>query len=183
MRPTSSLLATALLSAALAVTTLALAQADDDDDDQDATLGRVVKEAPVTLQQGFAASSREGTPISGKFEIEVDGAQLSVYTTKGGGFSEVIVDHRTGRIAKVIAITEGNDLVHARQQMTLMKDAGRSLEQLTQQALSGHPGFSAVSATPALREQPGYGGAVVKIVLTNGTEWQTVYEGLGKGSE
>ena len=176
MRVTASVLLTGVLCGFLAAGSLAFAQMDDDDDDQDAVLGRVVKEAPISLEQGFAASSREGTPISGKFELEVDGAQLSVYTAKGETFSEVIVDHKTGRIAKVIAIAEGNDLVDARNQLAVMKEAYRSLEDTTASTLIRHPGLRTVSATPGRKD----GAPVVKVVLTNGTEWTTVYEALQK---
>jgi len=179
MRVTASVLLTGVLCGFLAAGSLAFAQMDDDDDDQDAVLGRVVKEAPISLEQGFAASSREGTPISGKFELEVDGAQLSVYTAKGETFSEVIVDHKTGRIAKVMPITEGNDLIDARSELAVMKEAYRSLGDTTASALGTHPGFRTVSATPGRKD----GAAVVKVVLTNGAEWTTVYEPLQKESD
>lgn len=179
MRLTASVLLTGVLCGFLAAGSVAFAQMDDDDDDENPVLGRVVKEAPVSLEQGFAASSREGTPISGKYELEVDGAQLSVYTVKGGAFAEVIVDHKSGRIAKVIAITEGNDLVDARNQLAVMTGAQRSLGDTTASALSTHPGFRTVSATPGRKD----GAAVVKVVLTNGAEWTTVYESLQKESD
>jgi hypothetical protein len=152
---------------------LAIAQ-EDDDDDGDAVLGAVVKNAPVSLQQGFAASSKEGRPISGKFEFEVDGAQLSVYTAKDAAYSEVIVDHRSGRIAKVIPIVDGNDLIAARKQAEMTRQAQRSLEEVTESALKNHRGYHAVSATPGLKD----GSNMVKVVLTNGNEWKTVYEPL-----
>jgi len=74
-----------LLIAALAAVSVVFAQQDDDDDD-DAALGGLVMSAPVGLGQGFAASSGEGVPISGKFEIGKDVAQLSVYTAKNDFF-------------------------------------------------------------------------------------------------
>lgn len=176
MRVTAAVLLAGVVCGFLAAGSLALAQMDDDDDDENPVLGRVVKEAPISLEQGFAASAREGTPISGKFELEVDGAQLSVYTVKGEAFSEVIVDHKTGRIAKVIPITEGNDLIDARSQLVLMKEAYRSLEDTTASAVGAHPGFRTVSATPGRKD----GAVVVKVVLTSGAEWTTVYEPLRK---
>ena len=58
------------------------------------------------LDQGFKASEGEGKPISGKFEVNDDGAlQLSVYTMKGDQFAEVIVDHKSGSIKKSEPIT------------------------------------------------------------------------------
>jgi len=176
MRVTASVLLAGVVCGFLAAGSLALAQMDDDDDDENPVLGRVVKEAPISLEQGFAASAREGTPISGKFELDVDGAQLSVYTVKGEAFSEVIVDHKTGRIAKVIPITEGNDLRDALNQLAVMKEAQRALEEMTASALRSHQGFRTVSATPGRKD----GAAVVKLVLTNGTQWTTVHESLRK---
>ncbi len=179
MRVTATVLLAGVVCGFLAVGSTALAQMDDDDDDENPVLGRVVKEAPISLEQGFAASSSEGVPISGKFELEVDGAQLSVYTAKGDTFSEVIVDHKTGRIAKVIPITEGNDLTDARHQMAVMTNAQRSLEETATIALRTHAGFRTVSATPARKD----GETVVKIVLTNGTTWTTIYQPLQKETD
>jgi hypothetical protein len=53
----------------------------------------------------------QGTAISAKFELDDQKQlQLSVYTMKGNAFSEVVVDHKTGKIAKTEPITEGEDL-------------------------------------------------------------------------
>ena len=169
--------AAAILIATLVAATPLLAQ-DDDDDEEDAVLGRVVNTAPVTLAQGFRASQREGQPISGKFEIDVDGVQLSVYTARGDAFSEVIIDHKSGTIEKVIPITVGNDLTAAKREMDVMRGAGRSLEDATVTAVKTHPSYRAVSARPGSRD----GMPLAKIVLTNGKEWQTVYESLKGGS-
>ena len=164
----------AVLIAMLVATTAAFAVDDDDDDDADAALAAVVKSAAVTLEQGFAASAREGVPISGKFEFEVDGAQLSVYTAKGDGYSEVIVDHQNGRVAKVIPIVDGKDLANARRQVEVMRTAQRSLADATERVLKAHEGYRAVSAMPASRD----GEPVAKLVVTNGREWKTLYEPL-----
>ena len=172
MRKIATLAAGVLALAVIAGTTLALAE--DDDDDEDEVLGRVVQTAPVTLEQGFSASMREGVPISAKFEIEVDGAQLSVYTAKGDAFAEVIIDHRSGRIDKVIPIVEGKDLTEARRQAEVMRQADRPLEVATAHALKSQDGYRAVSAVPGRKD----GVPLAKIVLTNGREWKTVYEPL-----
>ena len=170
--------AAAFLIATLVAATPLLAQ-DDDDDDEDPVLGRVVNTAPVTLQDGFRASQREGQPISGKFEIDVDGAQLSVYTARGSAFSEVIVDHKSGAIEKVIPITVGNDLTEAKQEMDIMRGADRSLEDAASAAVKSHQGYRAVSARPGRKD----GAPLAKIVLTNGKDWKTVYEPLKGGSQ
>src|SRR5262249_11353738 len=172
-----------LLIAALAAVSVAVAQQDDDDDDDDAALGGVVMSAPVSLEKGFAASSGEGVPISGKFEIDKDAAQLSVYTAKNDAYAEVIVDHRTGRVAKVIPIVDGNDLVSAKEQMEVMRHAGLTLEQVTASALKSSPGYRAVSVTPGGKDGKADAPPVAKIVLTNGREWKTVYEPLESGEK
>ncbi len=66
-------------------------------DKERAELAKAVTEANVSLDQGLSASAREGEPISAKFEIEDGKLQLSVYTAKGDTFSEVVVDHNTGK--------------------------------------------------------------------------------------
>src|SRR2546427_8268390 len=89
---------------------------DDDDDDDDAgraALVRAIRFAKVNLQQGLAVSEQEGQPISGKFEIDHGNFQLSVYTSKDGKFSEVLVDYSTGNVAKVEPITKDEDLAAA----------------------------------------------------------------------
>src|SRR5215467_6771240 len=72
-------------------------------------LGTALAGARVSLAQGFAAAKREGTPISGKYELDKGKLQLSVYTLKDGRFSEVIVDHVTGAVARVVPIEDGQD--------------------------------------------------------------------------
>jgi len=47
-------------------------------DQEQADLANSMSSAKVTLQQSFAASEREGQPISGKFEVEGGKLQLSV---------------------------------------------------------------------------------------------------------
>jgi hypothetical protein len=51
------------------------------------------------LDDGLRASEAQGTPISGKFEIKDRKLQLSLYTMKDDKFFEVIVDHKTGKVA------------------------------------------------------------------------------------
>src|SRR3989442_678652 len=55
-----------------------------------------------------------------KDEVENGKLQLSVYTKEGSGFSEVIVDHTTGKVAKTEAITSGDDLTAAKAQSEAM---------------------------------------------------------------
>src|SRR5262244_101912 len=53
-----------------------------------------------------ASDTKEGTPISAKYELDEGKLQLSVYTKKADSFAEVIVDHKTGKVAKTEAITQ-----------------------------------------------------------------------------
>src|SRR5256885_10593424 len=91
-------------------------------------LAGALKGATVSLEAGLRASEAEGKAISGKFEIEDGKLQLSVYTSKGGQFFEVIVDHKTGKITKVEPITEADDLKDAKKQSNAMAKAKRSEE-------------------------------------------------------
>ena len=76
-------------------------------DRSDHPLIKGVTEAKLTLQQGLTAAAQQGRPISAKFEVEDGKLQLSVYTAMGGKFSEVIVDHVTGNVAKTASISMG----------------------------------------------------------------------------
>ncbi|MFX7082914.1 hypothetical protein ABTI41_20435, partial [Acinetobacter baumannii] len=74
------------------------------------------------------ASEQEGRPISGKFELNEEKLQLSVYTAKDGKFSEELVDYTTGKVVKVEAITNGDDLAVANAQNAAMSKARTSLK-------------------------------------------------------
>src|SRR5262249_45258647 len=78
-------------------------------DKEHAELAKALGEAKIPLQRGLTASAKEGKPISAKYEVEHGQLQLSVYTMKADKFSEVIVDHKTGKVAKTEPITEGDD--------------------------------------------------------------------------
>ena len=75
-----------------------------------AMLAHSLSTVSVSLDQGLKASGAQGKPISGKFELEHGAVQLSVYVTKGGKFSEVIVDNQSGNIKKAETITDSDDL-------------------------------------------------------------------------
>jgi len=139
-----------------------------------AELAKALKGARVSLARGLSASRREGTPISGKFEIEEGKFQLSIYTQKGDTFSEVIVDHKTGKIAKVEPITGGEDLTAAKAESEAMAKAKRSLQAVVGKVLKAHTGAHAVSVTPTLKD----GHPVAEVTLVKGEEFQTVSEKL-----
>jgi len=144
--------------------------AQKDEAKEHAELAKAMKDGKVSLEKGLAVSTREGRPISAKYEMEEGKLQLSVYTAKGDKFSEVIVDHATGRVAKAEPITSGDDLTHAKAQSEAMAKAKRSLNAATAAAVKANKGFRAVSVMPSLKD----GHPVADISLVKGTEWKNV---------
>jgi uncharacterized membrane protein YkoI len=145
-----------------------------DSDKEHAELAKALAAAKVSLGRGLAAAATSGKPISAKFEVEKDKLQLSVYTEKDGKFSEVVVDPVTGKVAKSEAITEGEDLTHAKAQSEAMAKAKVSLSAAVSKALKANAGFQAVSVFPSLKD----GRPVAEVSLHKGAEWRTVTEKL-----
>jgi len=148
--------------------------AQKSDDKEHAELAKALKEAKISLQRGLTASAKAGKPISAKYEVEHGKLQLSVYTMKGDTFSEVIVDHKTGKVAKAEPITGGDDLTAAKAQSEAMANAKRSLDAAASEAVKENKGHRAVSVMPALKD----GHPVADVTLVKGTEWKTVSEKL-----
>jgi hypothetical protein len=144
------------------------------DDKERAQLAKALKDAKVSLEKGLSASESQGKPISGKFEVEDGKLQLSVYTMKGDKFSEVIVDHKTGKVAKTEAITGGDDLTAAKAQSGAMAKAKASLRSATEKAVKANQGYRAVSVTPSLKD----GHPVAEVTLVKDTEFKTASEKL-----
>ncbi|ODM71874.1 hypothetical protein A6X20_12555 [Bradyrhizobium elkanii] len=147
-------------------------------DQEQAELANALGGVKVSLQQGFAASEREGQPISGKFEMDEGKLQLSIYTTREGKFFEVIVDHMTGNITKVEPITEGEDLTHAKSQKAAMDRAKAKLADAATKAKGQAKGEAGdvvvVSAMPELKgDRP-----EATIVLLQGKRFSTASERL-----
>src|SRR5213080_2680134 len=151
-----------------------LSGAQKSDDKEHAELAKALKDAKVSLEKGLSASESQGKPISGKFEVEDGKLQLSVYTMKGDKFSEVIVDHKTGKVAKTEPITSGDDLAAAKAQREAMAKAKRSLDAAASAAAKENKGFRVVSVMPALKD----GHPVADVTLVKGEEWKTVSETL-----
>jgi hypothetical protein len=139
-----------------------------------AALAKALPEATVSLDQGLKASEREGKPISGKYEIEDGTLQLSVYTMKGGQFSEVIVDHKTDAIKKAEKITDADDLKNAKEQGQAMDKAKASLIKAVADATKAKSGYRAVSVVPTLDA----GKPVANITLMKGENVKKVTEKL-----
>jgi hypothetical protein len=154
--------------AALALGAVLPAGAAEQDD---AALIKAMGGAKVSLQQGLAASGREGKPISAKFEMEDGKLQLSIYTEKAGKFFEVVVDHATGSVAKTEPITEGEDLAHAKSQSAAMAKAKSDLKAAADKAAGGN---SVVAVTPEMKA----GHPVASVVVAKNGKLQTVAQPL-----
>ena len=85
-------------------------------------------------------------------------------------FSEVIVDHQTGRITKSEAITGCEDLAAAKQQAEVMAKAKSSLRAAAEAAVKANSGFRVVSVMPTLRG----GQPMADVTLAKGREFKTV---------
>jgi hypothetical protein len=151
-----------------------LSWAQKSNDKEQAELAKALKGVKTSLEKGLAVSETQGKPISGEFEVEDGKLQLSVYTMKGDKFSEVIVDHKTGKVAKTEAITGGGDLTAAKAQSAAMAKAKLSLRAATENAVKANKGFVAVSVTPSLKD----GHPVADITLVKGDEFKTTSEKL-----
>jgi len=157
----------AAISLAILSSTL-LVQAESTGDR--AALGRALQGAWLPLESAITMSQSEGTPISAKYEIGDGSFQLSVYTMKAAGFSEVIVDYSAGLITKVETITDAGDLAAAQAQKDALAKATRTLGEATAEVVKQNSGYRAVNVMPSLDgEHP-----VVEVILFNGTDWKTV---------
>ena len=151
-----------------------LSWAQKSNDKEHAELAKALKGVKTSLEKGLSASESQGKPISGKFEVEDGKLQLSVYTMKSDKFSEVIIDHKTGKVAKPEAITGGKDLTAAKAQSEVMAKTKLSLRGATEKAVKENKEFRAVSVTPSLKD----GHPVAEITLVKGEEFKTVSEKL-----
>src|SRR5215510_3244367 len=122
------------------------------DDKEHAELAKALKGVKTSLEAGLSASESQGKPISAKFEVEDGKLQLSVYTMKGDKFSEVIVDHMSGKVSKAEAITGGDDLEAAKSQAAAMAKAKKALRTAVDEAVKANQGYRAVSVVPSLRD-------------------------------
>lgn len=139
-----------------------------------AELAKNLTGALITLEQGLTASAPQGRPISGKFEVEDNVFQLSVYTSKAGKYREVIVDWKTGKIAKSEPLKEADDLKDAKAQSAAMAKAKITLRAAVEKAVVTNPGFRAATAIPALEN----GKPVATVTLVKGTQFKTEKEKL-----
>jgi hypothetical protein len=115
-----------------------------------AAMAKALQQATVPLEKATKLNEREGKPISAKYEIEHGALQLSIYTKKGDRFSEVIVDHKTGAVAKDEWITDADDMKAAQAQAAAMAKAKVPLDVATENAVRANAGYRAVSVMPKL---------------------------------
>ena len=162
-----------ILTLGVFTTTSTLAWSDEDEA-SGAAVAKYLPTAKVTLQQGLTAAESQGKPISGKFEVDDGHFQLSVYTVQDGKFSEVLVDHNTGKIAKTEAITEGDDYADAKKQIEACSKSKKSLKAAVDRAEQAATGYRAMSVTPKLSN----GHAVAVVTLLKGASAKSVSEPL-----
>jgi len=171
------IVATLVIVSAVAVTTLAIAQSNPGTGRE--TLAKALQGAWLPLESGLIASSTQGTPLSGKYEIDDGAFQLSVYTVKadpsaGDRFIEVIVDYSTGTITRAETIADGGDLAAARDQQITLAASKRTLDTAIAAVVKAHTGYRADSVMPVMNN----GRPVAEILLLNGTAWKVVSEPL-----
>jgi hypothetical protein len=142
------------LAVAIAISGSAFGSARAEENEKNLpALAAALKDAKVSLGNGLTASEREGKPVSAKFEIDDGKLQLSVYAMRADGFTEVVIDPKTGAIAKAEKITDAEDLEAAATQKAAMEKATISLLAATQKAVTANAGCQAVSVTPEMRDE------------------------------
>jgi hypothetical protein len=139
-----------------------------------AVMAKALQQVSLPLEKATKVSEREGKPLSAKYEIEHGALQLSIYTMKGDRFSELIIDHKSGAVAKDEWITDGDDLKAAQAQAEAMAKAKVTLDVATDNVVKGNAGYRAVSVTPALEA----GRPVAVVVLMKGEGVKKVTEKL-----
>jgi hypothetical protein len=156
---------------ALSASLLAPAQAADEAKER-AELAKALTGAKVTLHSGLQTSASQGKPISAKFEVEDGKLQLSIYTMKGDGFSEVVINPASGKMDKAETITDKEDVEHATAQKAAMDKAKITLLAAADKALQTNSGYRAVSIVPQMKaDRP-----VAHVTLVRGTTFKTVTE-------
>ncbi len=144
---TMSRLARLTAAGALLMTNVASGQATK----AQAELAAAMKGANhVALADGIATASASGKPISARYEYEDGHLQLSVFVEKAGAFSEVFVDHMTGKVARIDKITGGDDMKDAKAQSKAAAKATATLGSAVANAVAANPGYTAVDVTPVL---------------------------------
>ena len=142
--------------------------------EDDAALAAAVEKAPTTLVQGLKTSEKTGKPISAKFEFDHGKLQLSIYTTAGDGYNEVVVAPADGSVDEADKITDADDLKAANAQKAAMEKATVSLAAATEKAVGQNTGSRAVSVFPELKD----GQPVATVTLSRGGKLTAVPQKL-----
>jgi len=129
----------------------------------------------VALGAAIETAAATGKPISARYEVEDGKLQLSVFIEKDGAFTEVFVDHMTGKIAKTDKITSGDDLKEAKGESKASAKAKATLASAVARALAANAGYTAVEVTPALEG----GHPVAEITLMKAGQFKSVSEPIG----
>ena len=133
-------------------------------------LAKAVVGAKISLEQALDVVSRDGKPLSARFEIEDGMLQVSIYRVKKDQFAEVILDPDTGAVAEVDPITSGSDYNVAQDRNAVMTKAKRSLRAVLTQSVNGNVGFRAAIVVPSFKD----GHPVAAITLVKGDQWKKV---------
>lgn len=142
---------------------------------EQATLAAQMKGAKhVALADGIAAAAPSGKPISARYEYEDKKLKLSVFIEKDGAFSEIFVDHMTGKVATVDKITGGEDLKEAKTESKAFAKAKVTLAAALAKALAANAGYTAVEVVPMLEG----GKPVAEITLMKDGQFKSVSEPL-----
>ena len=173
MKATSSRMMLAASAVFLFGSLLTPVQAADETKER-AELAKALAGAKVTLQHGLQTSAAQGKAISAKFEVEEGKLQLSIYTLKGDGFSEVVINPVTGKVEKAETITDKEDLEYSTAQKAAMDKAKITLLAAVDKALKSNSAYRVVSISPQMKaDHP-----VAEITLLRGEEFKTVTERL-----
>jgi hypothetical protein len=141
-------------------------RAEESSERENGELAEALESVKVSLDDGLRASEAQGTPISGKFEIEDGKLQLM----KDDKFFEVSVDHKTGKVAKTEPITGGYDLTAVKAQAEAMAKAKSSLHDVTAKAVEANKGSQAVSVAPSLKD----GRPIAAVTLLKNDNFKTI---------
>ena len=135
-----------------------------------------IREVPATVEQGLTAAARAGRPISAKFEMDGDEAELTVYVARPDGFREITINPRNGSAAGATIIGGGDDLKDAQEQAAAMTNAKITLLESARHAVAAKPGARVVSVFPTVQN----GHATAVVTLLDGDNFTKVVEDLEK---
>jgi len=129
----------------------------------------------VALAAAIETASASGKPISARYEYEDGHLQLTVFVEKAGAFSEVFVDHTTGKVAKIDKITSGDDMKEAKGENKAMAKARSSIASAVAKVLAANPGYTAVDVSPVVEGKQ----IVAEVTLMKNGQFKGASEPIG----